>query len=190
MVYSGNQDTYRSAWCQTCLGCPAPGTRPCPASALPGQHSLCQAAASALQRQLLSRLSDRWRVQNLRGSHGDLRTEQPAAWHGMPVYLDMLPTDRAQELKGQACREATQTSLSAIGPMHVQACQLSAWGGTWLELVMIWPVQGAVLDGVMGHPQNGPLWDRQLACQADVTAADSQLPNADRRVPAHDVRAA
>ena len=108
----------------------------------------------------------------------------------MPVHEDLLPTDRAQELKGQACREATQTSLSAIGPMHVQALQLSAGVGTWLELVMIWPVQGAVLDGVMGHPQDGPLRDCQLACQADVTAADSQLPNADRRVPVRDVRAA
>ena len=75
---------------------------------------------------------------------------------------------------------AARASRSRPGCLGVQH--------TWQELVMVWPVQGAVVDGVVGHPQKGALGHCQLACQADVAAPDTQLPDADRWVPAQQVR--
>ncbi len=54
---------------------------------------------------------------------------------------------------------------------------------TWLELVVVLPVEGDVLDGVVGDPHLCPSRNVQAAGQCDVmNVAHPQLPNAYRWV--------
>jgi hypothetical protein len=50
---------------------------------------------------------------------------------------------------------------------------------TWLKLFRVVPVKCGVLDGVVGHPEQGPTGDGQLATAQDkvVRVADPDLPN-------------
>ena len=86
----------------------------------------------------------------------------------------------------QGLEEHDQSEAS----IAARASRLKSWfkSRTWQEFVVIRPVQGAVLDGVVRHPQEGALGHSQLACQADVAAPHAQLPDAHRWVPAQQVR--
>ena len=75
--------------------------------------------------------------------------------------------------------------LSTLGLAEYAQGKVTAGRPTWLEFVMVVPVEGDILNGMVGHPDACAGWQVQAVCQGDVMGRrDADLPDAYGRVHA------